>query len=214
MKRISIDVGGTFTDCLVLAEDGLLEAYKAPTQPASPEGGVLRCLELAADSHGMTTGELLEQVEVIMHGTTLALNTLVTGKGARVGMITTEGFRDIVEIRRGLKDERVSMYDFFIPPYEPLAPRYFRLGVPERVLYTGDVETELDEDATRQAAEQLRDQGVDSVAVCFLHSYANSDHEDRAAAHLHGGLRARPRGDLARHPSRSGASSSASAPRS
>ena len=182
MKRISIDVGGTFTDCLVLAEDGLLEAYKAPTQPASPEGGVLRCLELAADSHGMTTGELLEQVEVIVHGTTLALNTLVTGTGARVGMITTKGFRDIVEIRRGLKDERVSLYDFFIPPYEPLAPRYFRLGVPERVLYTGEVETELDEDATRQAAEQLHGQGVDSVAVCFLHSYANSDHEDRAAA--------------------------------
>jgi N-methylhydantoinase A len=182
MRRISIDVGGTFTDCLVLTDDGSLETFKAPTQPAHPEGGVLRCLELAAESHGLTTAELLEQVEVIVHGTTLALNTLVTGRGARVGMITTEGFRDIVEIRRGLKDERVSLYDFFIPPYEPLAPRYFRLGVPERVLYNGEVETELDEDATRKAAERLRDQGVDSVAVCFLHSYANSDHEDRAAA--------------------------------
>ena len=182
MKRVSIDVGGTFTDCLVLSDDGSLETFKSPTSTGQPEGGVLRCLELAAEFYGTTTRGLLEEVEVVVHGTTLALNTLVTGNGARVGMITTEGFRDIVEIRRGLKDERVSLYDFFIPPYEPLAPRYFRLGVPERVLYSGEVETALDEGATREAAERLRAQGVDSVAVCFLHSYANPDHEERAAA--------------------------------
>jgi N-methylhydantoinase A len=97
-------------------------------------------------------------------------------------MITTEGFRDVIEIRRGLRDQRVSLYDLFIPPYKPLVPRYLRLGVPERMLYTGEVLEELDEAATREAAEQLRSEGVDSVAVCFLHSYANPAHERRAAA--------------------------------
>jgi N-methylhydantoinase A len=182
MRRISIDVGGTFTDCLVLSDDGSLEAFKSPTVPSRPSEGVLRCLELAAEFYEMDVEQFVADVEVIIHGTTLALNTLVTGRGANVGMLTTEGFRDVIEIRRGLRDQRVSLYDLFIPPYEPLVPRYLRLGVPERVLYTGEVLERLDEVATRDAAEKLRAEGVDSVAVCFLHSYANTEHERRAAA--------------------------------
>jgi N-methylhydantoinase A len=182
MRRISIDVGGTFTDCLVLSDDGSLEAFKSPTVPSRPSEGVLRCLELAAEFYEMDVEQFVADVEVIIHGTTLALNTLVTGRGANVGMLTTEGFRDVIEIRRGLRDQRVSLYDLFIPPYEPLVPRYLRLGVPERVLYTGEVLEPLDEVATRDAAEKLRAEGVDSVAVCFLHSYANTEHERRAAA--------------------------------
>ena len=182
MRRVSIDVGGTFTDCLILAEDGSLEAFKSPTVPSRPTGGVLRCLELAADFYGLSAKDFIADVEVIIHGTTLALNTLVTGNGARVGMITTEGFRDVIEIRRGLRDQRVSLYDLFIPPYRPLVPRFLWLVVPERMLYTGEVLESLDETATRDAAERLRSEGVDSVAICFLHSYANSAHESRAAA--------------------------------
>jgi N-methylhydantoinase A len=181
MRRISIDVGGTFTDCLVLSDDGSLQAFKSPTVPSRPSEGVLRCLELAAEFYEMDSEDFIADVEVIIHGTTLALNTLVTARGASVGMITTEGFRDVIEIRRGLRDQRVSLYDLFIPPYEPLVPRYLRLGVPERVLYTGEVLEPLDEAATRDAAEKLRAEGVDSVAVCFLHSYANTEHERRAA---------------------------------
>lgn len=182
MRRLSIDVGGTFTDCLVLQTDGRIDSFKSPTKPDDPTAGVLRCLDLAATSYGESTEDFLAKVSAIVHGTTLALNSLITGTGPRVGMITTEGFRDIIEIRRGLRDQRVSLYNLFIPPYEPLVPRHLRLGVEERVLYDGSVERPLDEDGTRIAAQTLRDQGVESVAICFLHSYANQSHEERAAA--------------------------------
>ena len=86
MRRISIDVGGTFTDCLVLSDDGSLEAFKSPTVPSRPSEGVLRCLELAAEFYEMDVEQFVADVEVIIHGTTLALNTLVTGRGANVGM--------------------------------------------------------------------------------------------------------------------------------
>src|SRR5690606_16497890 len=90
-------------------------------------------------------------------------------------------FRDVIEIRRGIRPAGASLYNVFVPPYEPLTPRSLRLGVPERTLYDGQIEKPLDEEATRLAAQKLRDRGVESVAVCFLHSYANPANERRAA---------------------------------
>ncbi len=180
MKRVSIDVGGTFTDCLVL-DDGGLREFKAPTTPADPVRGVLDSLSKAAIASNQTIEGFLEQVEILIHGTTLAINTLLTGRGAKTGMITTENFRDVIEMRRGLRDQDVSMFDIFVPPYEPLVERRWRIGVPERLRYTGEVLQALDEEAVWRAAERLKAEGVNSLAVCFLYSFVNNHHEKRAA---------------------------------
>jgi N-methylhydantoinase A len=183
MYRTTIDVGGTFTDCLVMDSDGTLRQFKSYTTPRDPSQGFLDALTKAAAGHGhpdLTT--FLAQVELIIHGTTLATNTLINRNGARTGMITTKGFRDIIEIRRGFKNVRTSMYDVFVPPYEPLVPRHLRLEATERALYSGETLTELDEAETRAAAEHLRDKGVEAVVIGFLHSYADPANEQRASA--------------------------------
>lgn len=180
MKRVSIDVGGTFTDCLVLEESGEIRAFKAPTTPQDPTQGLLNALEKAARSHGQSLKDFLGGVELIVHGTTLATNALLTGRGVKTGMITTKNFRDIIHIRRGYKNVRTSMYNVFVPPYEPLVPRNLRLGVEERTLYNGEILTPLNEAEVRQAIEELKAADVKSVAICFLHSYANPANERRA----------------------------------
>lgn len=186
MKRVCVDVGGTFTDCLVLDEDsGSLQAFKAPTTPADPSVGVVHALDKAAAFYEQQPAQFVGDIDLLIHGTTLATNTLLTGTGARTGLITTKGFRDSIEMRRGRRDPRESMYNLFIPPYEPLVPRYLRFGVPERVDTTGAVLEELDEGAVRSAAQELKAQGVESVAVGFLYSYMNSAHERRAAEIVH-----------------------------
>lgn len=179
MTRAAIDVGGTFTDCLIRYDDGNLQAFKAPTTPQDPTQGLFDALEKAARARSKTLAEFLPEFDLIIHGTTLATNAVLTGKGARVGMLTTRGFRDVIEARRGYKNIRTSMYDLFIPPYRPLVPRYRRLGVGERVLPDGSVLTALDEADTRAAIERLADDGVDAIAICLLHSYANGEHEKR-----------------------------------
>ena len=181
MFRITIDVGGTFTDCLVLDADGRLRQFKAPTTPADPSNGFLEALTKAAAGYDRSLGEFLGEVELIIHGTTLATNTLINRNGALTGMITTRDFRDIVEIRRGYKNVRTSMYNVFVPPYKPLAPRYLRMEAAERVTFDGEVITPLDEGEVRAAAERLKGEGVGAVAVGFLHAYANPANERRAA---------------------------------
>lgn len=182
MYRITIDVGGTFTDCLVMDADGDMRQFKAYTTPDSPTDGFLDAITKAADGYGHASrGEFLAEVELIIHGTTLATNTLINRNGARTGMITTRGFRDIIEVRRGYKNIRTSMYNVFVPPYDPLIPRHRRLEASERSTYEGEVVTELDEDEVRVAAERLRDQGVEAVVIGFLHSYANPANEQRAS---------------------------------
>lgn len=181
MKSVSVDVGGTFTDCLVLEEGGGLRQFKAPTTPRAPAKGVLDALSKAARHFNQELDQLLAEVDVFIHGTTLATNTLLTGSGARTGMITTKNFRDVIHIRRGIKNLKGSMFDLFIPPYEPLVPRYLRLGVEERTLYTGEIITPLNERDVEEAVENLKARGVESIAVCFLHSYANPTNEQHAA---------------------------------
>jgi N-methylhydantoinase A len=181
MTRVAIDVGGTFTDCLVLGEDGRLREFKALTTPQDPSRGLMECLEKAANSERKTVSEFAQSVESIIHGTTLATNALLTERGAKVAMLTTEGFRDEVEIRRGFKNIRTSMYNLQVPPYKPIVPRYLRLPVRERTLYTGATEMPLDVASAQAAVEKCRSEGVQSVAVCFLHSYANPDNERKAA---------------------------------
>ena len=182
MYRIAIDVGGTFTDCLVLDErSGHLRQFKAPTTRADPSVGCIDALSKAATAYGLGLPDFLGQVDLLIHGTTLATNTLINEDGARTGMITTKHFRDMLEIRRGYKNVRISMYNVFVPPYKPLIPRRLRLEAEERVLYTGEVLTPLNEDDVREAARRFNLEGIESVAIGFLHAYANPAHELRAA---------------------------------
>ena len=123
----------------------------------------------------------LGEVDLLIHGTTLATNTLINRNGAKTGMITTKHFRDVIEIRRGYKNVKTSMYNVFVPPYKPLIPRHLRLEAEERSTYEGEIVATLNEDDVRTAALKLQEKGVESVAICFLHSYANPDSESRAA---------------------------------
>lgn len=181
MNGIAIDVGGTFTDCLVLDGAGRLSQFKAPTTPGDPSKGLLDCLEKAARATRRDVRGFIGTVEFIIHGTTLATNALLTERGAKVAMLTTEGFRDELEIRRGFKNIRTSMYNLGVPPYKPLVRRYLRLPVRERTLYSGEIETPVDVNSAKAALEKFAAEGVQSIAICFLHSYSNPANESKAA---------------------------------
>lgn len=180
MKQLTIDVGGTFTDCLCLDEAGILHRFKASTTPDDPTRGFFDAIEKAAAHFKQPVPDFLASVERIVHGTTLGTNALIVRRGAKVGMITTAGFRDVIEMRRGIKSLRGSIFDQFVEPYEPLVPRYLRLPVEERIGYTGDILTPLNEEHVAEAARTLIKEGCDAIAICFLSAYVNPAHERRA----------------------------------
>ncbi|MCC6888901.1 MAG: hydantoinase/oxoprolinase family protein [Hyphomicrobiales bacterium] len=180
MKTATIDIGGTFTDCLIMNEAGEVREFKVLSTPPNYDIGLLASLAKAAESYGQSVAEFLADLETIVHGTTVASNALMTGTGAKTGMLTTKGFRDIYEMRRGVR--LTSMYNLFVPPYEPLVPRYLRIGIEERTEYTGKVLTGLSENDVLSAMDYFRSEGVESVAICYLHSYVNPDHELRTQA--------------------------------
>ncbi|SUZ94133.1 uncharacterized protein METZ01_LOCUS46987, partial [marine metagenome] len=173
---IGIDVGGTFTDFVVAREGQPPRYFKTASTPNDPSEGLMTGLNDAASAHDLSLEDFLASADMIIHGSTVATNTLVERKGARVGLITTDGFRDLLEMREGLKEDR---YNLRMTPVEPLVPRYLRTEVPERVLSDGSVKFPLDEDALNAAIDGLKDEGVEALSVCFLFSYLNSAHEDR-----------------------------------
>jgi len=166
--RFGVDVGGTFTD-LVYYDDvtGEVRVAKEPTVPAAPDEGVQAVLRAGLDETA------LAEADFFLHGTTVALNALLERRGAVVGLLTTEGFRDVVAIRRG---ER-SGYSLLWQPPEPLVPRRLRLGVPERVSALGEVVRPLDESAVADAVARFAQEGVTSVAIAFVNAYANPANE-------------------------------------
>ncbi|HLK13032.1 MAG TPA: hydantoinase/oxoprolinase family protein [Candidatus Binatia bacterium] len=173
--RIGIDVGGTFTD-LVLVQDGALTLDKHPTTPRDQSDGVLGGLARLAARAGASVAELLARTDLVVHGTTTADNTMIEMSGATVGLVTSEGHRDEIEIRRGFKED---IWNPALPPPPPVCPRRRRYGVPERLDFEGAVVTPLDEDAVRRALRRMRRQGVDSLAVVLLFSFVNPAHERR-----------------------------------
>jgi N-methylhydantoinase A len=175
--RIGVDVGGTFTDCVLRRPDGSLVLEKAPTTPKDQSDGVLTGLAQLAAVEGLELAELLAQTRTIVHGTTTGDNALIEMKGASTGLIVTEGFRDEIEFRRCFKED---IWDPAAPPPPPIARRRVRIEVAERLTAEGEIETPLDEEGVRKATARLRSFGVTSVAVCFLHSYLNPIHELRA----------------------------------
>ena len=176
MYKIGIDVGGTFTDFVVAGELGPPRFFKTQTTPDDPSIGVMTGLQEAATAQGLSLDQFLGETDLVIHGSTVATNTLVERKGARVGLITTDGFRDLLEMREGLKEDR---YNLRMTPVEPLAARYLRVGVPERIRASGKVEHPLDEAALVENLEYLVQEGADALAVCFLFSYLNPAHERR-----------------------------------
>ena len=176
MYVIGIDVGGTFTDFVVAREGQPPRYFKTASTPNDPSEGLMTGLNDAASAHDLSLSDFLASADMIIHGSTVATNTLVERKGAKVGLITTDGFRDLLEMREGLKEDR---YNLRMTPVVPLVPRYLRAEVPERVRADGNVKVALDEDALNKALDGLKDEGVEALAVCFLFSYLNSDHEDR-----------------------------------
>ena len=163
--RIGVDVGGTFTDVVCVASDGVTTLAKASSTPADQSEGVVAGLGVLADRLGLPLADLLARTERIVHGTTVATNALLERRGAKVAMLTTEGHRDVIEMREGLKPDR---YDL-------------RLPVRERIRPDGHVEQTLDRESLDAAIATLKAEQVEAVAICFLHSWRDDAHE-RAAA--------------------------------
>ena len=176
--RIGVDIGGTFTDVIGVDHEGAVTFVKATSTPADQSIGVMNALALLARRLGLGLGELLPRTERIMHGMTVATNALLERKGARVGLLTTAGHRDVIEMREGLKPER---YNLRLPRPEPLVPRHLRLGVRERIRADGAIETPLDEASLAHAVRTLLRAKVESVAVCYLHAWRDDRHERRTA---------------------------------
>ena len=181
MFKICVDTGGTFTEAVVLDDKGRFAEYKTSTTPSDFSQGVLNAITEAAPAYGRTLPQFMAEIEWIVLGTTVALNALVTRKLAKTALITTRGFRDIVEMRRALKIETHSMYEAAIPPYEPIVPRYLRFVVDEETRYTGEIITPVNEAELKDVIQKIRKEGVEAVAVCFINSYANSENEKKAA---------------------------------
>ncbi|HET6688095.1 MAG TPA: hydantoinase/oxoprolinase family protein, partial [Rubrobacter sp.] len=171
--RAGVDIGGTFTD-LVLIDDetGRLAVGKVLSTPEDPSEAVEEGLIEMLGQEGVEAGRL----GTIIHGTTLVTNALIERKGAVTALLTTEGFRDAVAIGT---EHRYDMYDVFIEKPEPLVPRSLRYGVRERALDDGSVMLDLDEEQILSIVTELRERGVRAVAVSFLHSFRNPEHERR-----------------------------------
>ncbi len=178
---IGVDVGGTFTDLVAIDGDGRTTFAKSPSTPQDQSIGVMAGLDELARRLGLSREAMLAQTQRLVHGTTVATNALLERKGAKVALLTTEGHRDVLEMREGLKPNR---YDLRSPPPEPLVPRELRFGVRERLRPNGEVTTPLDEKSLDDAIAAIRKAGVTSVAICFLHSYRNPAHEIAAAERI------------------------------
>ncbi|MEM7540869.1 MAG: hydantoinase/oxoprolinase family protein [Pseudomonadota bacterium] len=178
--RIGVDVGGTFTDFLVIDDTGVAEIVKTSSSPHDPSVGFFRGLEKAAASKNLALRHFLAAVETIVHGTTITTNAALTSNGAKTGFITTAGFRDVLNMRRGLKDHQFKKY----APPTPLVPRRHIEVVRERVGRSGEILENLNEQDVRDAAAKLSAENVDAIAVSLLWSFRNDAHERRIGAIL------------------------------
>ncbi|OYW00456.1 MAG: methylhydantoinase [Acidiphilium sp. 37-64-53] len=172
--RLAVDIGGTFTD-FALRRHGVVTTAKILTTPDAPERAVLEGFDAMLDSAGITPGD----IDLLVHGTTLATNAIIERKGAVTAMITTAGFRDVLAMRN---ESRYDQYDLGITLPAPLIPRHLRLTVPERIDHAGRILAPLDEQAVIDLVPRLRAAGIESLAIGFLHGFTNPVHEQRAAA--------------------------------
>lgn len=168
-RRIGVDIGGTFTDLLFYDDE--THSYiveKVPTVPDHPDQGCLNAIDAAV------APALLEQSQYFLHGTTVGINALLERRGAKVGLLATKGFRDVLEIRRG---DRAEMYNLIWTPPPPIVPRHLRIPVNERMMADGSVHIDLEADDVTNALQMFTDEGVNSIAVAYINAYANPEHE-------------------------------------
>src|ERR1700746_3652181 len=178
MKRLGVDVGGTFTDLIYVDDEaGRILVHKPATPPVDPADGTVRGIRELTEQAGESPASL----DQVFHGTTIATNIVIEHNGATVGMITTEGYRDILHIARHKKPLNFSNYQDLPWQRYPVVRRRYRLTVPERVTREGSVLVPLDEERAREQVRKLKEAGVDAVAVCFLFSFVNAAHEQRVA---------------------------------
>ena len=174
---IGVDVGGTFTDVELCESGRPPENYKTPSTPEDPSVGFMEGLRLAAQARGLEPRELVQRIDRIVHGTTVTTNAVLTRTGARVGLLTTYGVRDALEMRRGIREEQYNNRQTNV---EPLVPRSLRIGIRERIDRLGRESAPLQEEDVLLALEHFEREDVQAVAVCFLNSWANSAHEGAA----------------------------------
>lgn len=172
--RVGIDIGGTFTDLSILDDEGIVAIGKTLTTHEAPAEAVVAALTEHLELNGLSGS----QVSSVVHGTTLVTNALIERRGARTALLTTEGFRDVLEMGR---EHRYELYDLDLELPKPLVPRHLRLTAKERILADGTVDCPLDEEQVRAVAVEMVRAGVEAVAICFLHSHTNNEHELRAA---------------------------------
>lgn len=176
--RIGIDVGGTFTDFLLINEKGETKVYKTLTTPEDPTVGFFNGLnEMAADQQ-TTLQEFIQTVSLIVHGTTVGTNAALTYRGAKTALLTTKGFRDVLQMRRGVRPDPYN--NKYVQP-KPFVPRSLRYTIEERMDYLGNLITPLHEKELESVVEELKKENVEAVAISFMHSYANHENESKAA---------------------------------
>jgi N-methylhydantoinase A len=177
--KVGIDVGGTFTDFLVTRADGEPVVFKTSSTPKDPSIGLVEGLRGIADSLGMALDRFMAETDVIVHGTTVTTNATLTRTGAKTGLITTDGVRDALEMRRGIREEQYNNRYTNVPP---LVPRYLRCPVRGRLERKGREIAALNLSDVEAAIELYRKEGIEAVAICFMNAFANPAHEQTAAA--------------------------------
>ena len=183
--RVGVDIGGTFIDFALCDAAGAMSVHKVPAEPADLGGSIMRGIGELAVQRGTDVRTFVGCMDLVVHGTTVATNAVLTGSGSRTGLLTTKGTRDALEMRRGVKEEPLdNKYEG--PP--PLVPRYLRLAVDQRMDWNGNVLAELDAGSLETAVRVLKAQGVEAAAVCLMHAYANDAHERQVAARLRAAL--------------------------
>ena len=175
--KIGIDVGGTFTDFLLI-EHEKSEIYKVPSTPVDPSIGLMNGLNEMARARDLSLEEFIKGVETIVHGTTVTTNAVLTYTGAKTGLLTTKGLRDALEMRRGIREEQ---YNNKFTNVKPLVSRHLRYPVEERLDYRGDAVTPIKESDVSDAIKQFKKESVEAIAICFMNSFANKSHEEIAA---------------------------------
>jgi N-methylhydantoinase A len=176
--KIGIDVGGTFTDFLLAFEDGSSKIYKVLSTPQDPSIATMTGLTEMAGDQNLALEEFLGHVAVIVHGTTVTTNAVLTYNGAKTALLTTKGLRDTLEMRRGIREQQ---FNNRFENVAPLVERYLRLPVEERLDYSGEIVTPLNNDDVKSATDFMIQEDVTAVAVCFMNSFANNQHEEQAA---------------------------------
>src|SRR5439155_7586548 len=178
MKRLGVDVGGTFTDLIYVDDEaGEIIVHKLATTPADPSLGTVQGIREVTENAGVSPAAL----DQVFHGTTIATNIVIEHNGAQVGLITTEGYRDILHIARHKKPLNFSNYQDLPWQRYPIVRRRYRLTVPERIVKDGSVLVALDDEKARAQVRRLKEAGVEAVSVCFLFSFLNPEHERRVA---------------------------------